>query len=661
MLLHRLLLFVMLLLHGMQVAYSETPVRDFNDLSLRQLERRLAEIDSRLKELAQYSVRTGVGGIGFRTQIFKEPEHSEWIRIDLKEEEQIDQIVLVPVLRRDPEIGYVADAFPSHFQIRVGTAEDAVGKVIAKFDSNEGIIPRVAPLIIPVEKIRVSWVKVEVEYLPTWDRTKDYAFQLSEILLFSGQRNVALGQAASVSSDIERMNAWRSEFLTDGALPYLMNVPRSPGTIASTSKLREASEPSFQITIDLGELLPVSGLHLHAVEQNDTAPQSYGGDFGIPNHFLLEGSNLPDFSDSKQLLDVRFESLYEKSPLMMWDFAAEECRYVRLTVIDAYSLSEPESEPESEGTRIGFAEIGVFSNSRNVAIGKGLSGNYEMSHPEQTYSRYVDGLNLYGVIPSIRDWVGELAERHELEIERPKVNAELKRRYEKQKDYLQLAAWLVVLLGAGICILFFYGNMLRVRQAARIRERIAANLHDELGANLHAIGLLGDMARRLAKSPEDLNETLDRIRGLTERTGTAARYCSDMMGAEGICDDLIAEMKRDASRILADLEHHFEMEGEERLAKLKRRTRIDLMLFYKECLINIIRHSGATCVMTRIVVKNGELHLSVDDNGRGGSGVTPKALKRRARLMGARMSVEKSEMGGIRISLVRRIRSLNFL
>lgn len=657
MLFRRLLPFVVLLLHGIPLACSEPVVRDFDDLSMGQLERRLAEIDSRLKELAQYSVRTGVGGIGFRTQIYKEPEHFEWMRVDLKEEERIDQIVLVPVLRRDPDIGYVADAFPSRFQIRAGAADDAEGEVIAKFDSSEGIMPRVAPLIIPVEDIRVSWVKIEVESLPRWERTKDYAFQLSEILLFSGQRNVALGQAASVSSDISSTNAWRSEFLTDGAVPYLMNVPRLPGTVASTSMLRDASDPPFQISIDLGKRFPVSGLHLHAVEQNDTAPQSFAGDFGIPNHFLLEGSDSPDFSDGRKLLEIRFGSVYEKSPLMMWNFAAVECRYLRLTVLDAYAASDL----EIEGTRIGFAEIGIFANSRNVAIGKEVRGNYAMSHPEQTYSRYVDGLNLYGVIPPIRDWIGELAERHELEMERPQINAELRRRYARQKGYLQWAAWLVVLMGAGICILFFYGNMLRVRQAARIRERIAANLHDELGANLHAIGLLGDMAKRLAKSPEDLNETLDRIRGLTERTGTAARHCSDMMGAEGICDDLVAEMRRDASRILADLEHHFEMEGEESLPKLKRRTRIDLMLFYKECLINIIRHSGATRAKTKFVVKNGEFHLSVDDNGRGSGGVTPEALQRRARLMGARMSVEKSEMGGLRISLVRRIRSLNFL
>ncbi|MEP2774486.1 MAG: histidine kinase [Luteolibacter sp.] len=655
--LFRRLLPVMLMLLGGQTASSMPAICNLNDLSVGQLERKLAGIDSRLKELAQYSPRIGVGGIGCRTRIFKDPEHPEWMRIDLKDEAEIDQIVLVPVLRRDPDLGYVADAFPTKFQVRVGTAGDSEGTVVTVFDGNEGILPRVAPLVIPIESTQVSWVLIEVESLPLWERTKDYAFQLSEVLLFSGSRNVALGQSASVSGDVAPLNAWRSEFLTDGALPYLINVPRAAGTVPSISELRNESDLPMEIIIDLGERFPVSELHLHAVEQNDTAPQAFAGDFGIPDRFIFESSDSADFSDSTQLLDIRFESVYEKNPLMMWEFPPVECRYVRLTVVEPYKASEL----GTKGTRVGFAEIAILSNSENVALGKKITGNFKLSGPGQSFPRYVDGLNLYGIIPPLRDWIGELAERHQLELERPLVNEELQNRYGKQKQYLQLAGGALVVLGAGICILFFYGNMLRVRQAARIRERIAANLHDELGANLHAIGLLGDMARRLAKSPEDLDETLERIRGLTERTGTAARHCANMMAAEGICDDLVGEMTRDASRILADLEHDIEIEGEESLDKLKRRTRIDLMLFYKECLINIIRHSGATRAMTRMVVKHGALYLTVDDNGRGFSGETPTALKRRARLMGAKMRVEKSEMGGIQVSLRRRIRSLNFL
>gem|GEM_PF-5855643 len=78
----------------------------------------------------------------------------------------------------------------------------------------------------------------------------------------------------------------------------------------------------------------------------------------------------------------------------------------------------------------------------------------------------------------------------------------------------------------------------------RIKERFAADLHDELGANLHTIGLFSDLSKELMHSPEKLSKLLDRIRNFTERSGTAARYCTNMLEAKGICEDLVEEMNR---------------------------------------------------------------------------------------------------------------------
>lgn len=624
---------------------------NLNDLidgmSLNELEDRLEEVDTRLEVIARYSPRTGVGGIGFRTDTYADPNHEEWIQVTLEEVKEIEEIILAPVLRRGAEHGFQSDAFPEEFRVRLGIADDDEGQVVATFSKSDRLTPRLAPLVIPVPNVRAKWVRIETNQLAVWKRTNSYAISLSEIFIFDGAENVALRRPVTASENRQDVTAWQRPFLTDGATPYLMDVPRGEGTVASSSKPRSLPEKHFHFIIDLEEAKPISGLHLHAVEQSNTAPQSFAGDFGIPHHFRLEGAMSEDFSDPQMLLEVQFNSIFEKSPIMMWPFPEHTCRYVRLTVLDPFSAIERGLVRH----RVGFAEIEVISKGANVAKDKQVTGNFILSHPDQTFSRYTDEKNLFGPIIPIRSWLGELAERHQLEFEQPLISAALKARYLRQKRMLWISAWLTLLLGASVAVILIYTKMLRTREATRIRERIAANLHDELGANLHAIGLLGDMARRLSDSPKELNETLERIRGVTERTGTAAMHCANMMEAEGISENLVEEMQRDASRILADLNHKISIQGEQKLLQLKRRTRIDLMLFYKECLINIIRHSGATDVTTELKASDQGISLVVEDNGNGYNGELSKALQRRARLLGAKSVMEKAASGGVRIRL----------
>ena len=208
-----------------------------------------------------------------------------------------------------------------------------------------------------------------------------------------------------------------------------------------------------------------------------------------------------------------------------------------------------------------------------------------------------------------------------------------------------------MLLAAGTVITKLIDRIIRQRAIYRTRERIAADLHDELGANLHAIGLLSDLVQSAKESPEKLDRLLPRLRALTERSGAAAKYCTNMLEAKGLFEDLVEDMKRSSARIMADLEHDITFEGEAILQTLKPRKRIDLFLFYKECLINIIRHSGATRVSTQLIADRNELRLVITDNGHGLDGEMPSSLKRRARLLGAQVTAENIPNDGTRITL----------
>lgn len=136
----------------------------------------------------------------------------------------------------------------------------------------------------------------------------------------------------------------------------------------------------------------------------------------------------------------------------------------------------------------------MFSKGSNVVIGKPVTASFSLIDPGRQFSAITDGRNLYGNILPIRDWMDQLARRHNLESERPLIVAELNHRYARQKTILKWMGWLAALLTTGFAVTIIIARKQQKRKIAEIRERFAADLHDELGENLHTIRLLGDVA-----------------------------------------------------------------------------------------------------------------------------------------------------------------------
>jgi signal transduction histidine kinase len=614
---------------------------DVSKLSIPELKRRIESIDSELGTLAHFSVRSGIGSIGYRSMWHKTADHPEWVQIQLGQEFPLTEIVLVPNLWRDSGQVFQSDAFPETFRLIAGNKETPKGRLVAEFKMNSQDLPRIAPLVIPVAGLKASWIRIEVPHLPLRASDNLYAFQLAEILIFSGEENVALRRSASASS-MEPKNVvrtWDQRFLTDGHMPYLMQAASGEKSIAYVSQWGEKQV----LQLDLKEAAPISRIHLHALDQSGTAPLAHGGVLGLPQKLLIEGASLPDFSDARILLESQKKPIIDTGPIMMWMIPETVCRYVRIHDADPAAKS-----------LIGFAEIELFSNGRNVAYGKTVTAT-PPADPTRNLRALTDGCNQSGKILSTRNWLEQLARRHVLETERPLLITELNRRYARQQAQLRQMIWLTALLAAGIGFTLLISRMLRMRNETRLRERFAADLHDELGANIHTIGLLGDLARD-AESHDELIELLDQSRFFTERSGAAVRNCTNMLEAHNLCDDLIEEMTRSSERLLADLEHDLSFTGKELLANLKPRQRIDLFFFYKECLNNIIRHSGATHVCTQLIADHKKIGLTITDNGVGLQGTIPASLKRRARIMGAHITAEKPTDGGTKINLQIRTR-----
>ena len=206
------------------MAASAQQVLKLNEFPLGRLEQRLAEIDSELATLAIFSMRSGTGAIGYRSDFHEDAFHREWIKITFAAEHPLDEVVLVPIIRRDTQAGFQADGFPKNFRLRAGTDNDPNGQVLAEYNDEGNILPRIAPLSIPCRGIMASWVRLEADRLSLRAFDERFVLQLSEIMVFSGQENVALHQTVESGSNRRDGLAWDKHFAVDGFVPYLMDA-----------------------------------------------------------------------------------------------------------------------------------------------------------------------------------------------------------------------------------------------------------------------------------------------------------------------------------------------------------------------------------------------------------------------------------------------------
>lgn len=625
------------------------------DRELESLEQRLESIDRRLAELSRFTMQTGAGPIGYRSAARPERHRREWVRIDLGEPQPIEEIVIVPTIYRTADSELRADGFPEEFRVIAGGGDTETGRVLARFTAEDELLPRVAPVVIPCA-ITASWVRLEANSLSlrAWDAK--YALQLSEVFVFSGGENVALHRPVTATSTFNNDTAARHErFLVDGVTPYLMDAAAGEHSAAFLTMVGDA-EP-FALAIDLGETTPLTGIHLHAIDVSDNVPQSHESTFGIPRWLRIEAADDPEFSAATLLADYRMESILDAGPIIALRFPETRCRHVRFTVM------KPGLARGGGKAPFGFAEIECLSRGRNVAAGKPVSvtstsGRAQVLH--RSLAALTDGRTFYGNVLPQRDWLTELADRHALERERPLVQARLRDRYRREGELATLLLWLSAALAGLVTLSLAATAYLRRLAIAKTRTQIAADLHDELGASLYAIALCSDIARAKQCSGERMTGLLEEMRLLAERSGAAVKSCVNMLESSGLSDGLAADMRRTTSRLLADIDHQLVIESEQRLASLPPKLQLGLSLFFKECLTNILRHAAATRVVARLTATAADLQLTVQDDGRAaaepghplrGQAVVPASLRRRARLLGGRVSATVSPSGGVTITL----------
>ncbi|HTU86969.1 MAG TPA: histidine kinase [Solirubrobacteraceae bacterium] len=191
------------------------------------------------------------------------------------------------------------------------------------------------------------------------------------------------------------------------------------------------------------------------------------------------------------------------------------------------------------------------------------------------------------------------------------------------------------------------GRVLAGQEAERLR--IAQELHDQVGQELTAALLL--LARVESRTPEDLRsavaEAQEAVRtSLEDVRRIAIELRPEALDDLGLDSALAVLSERFAQR--SGLEVSYRAAGP--LPKLSPEAELVIYRVAQEALTNVARHSGSRQAELILQPDDGQLVLSVRDEGKGlgqgqtdGSGI--RGMRERARLIGAAVEVRNARPG----------------
>jgi ligand-binding sensor domain-containing protein/signal transduction histidine kinase len=217
---------------------------------------------------------------------------------------------------------------------------------------------------------------------------------------------------------------------------------------------------------------------------------------------------------------------------------------------------------------------------------------------------------------------------------------------------------LALLSIAGLLYITYRIRLGVVLSQERLRQRIAQDLHDEVGTNLSTIALASRSFVRKRSSGKEANEALERIGTVAQRTTDQMKDIVWVLKTNNdSLDNLVAKMREVASQLLVGIHYKFEAPAEELLDRVNLEFKRNVFLFYKECLNNIAKHSGASNVLIKVNHSNGTFLVDIEDDGKGfvergaSSGSGLQNLRARAKILRGSVKIDSKPGRGTHISL----------
>lgn len=186
------------------------------------------------------------------------------------------------------------------------------------------------------------------------------------------------------------------------------------------------------------------------------------------------------------------------------------------------------------------------------------------------------------------------------------------------------------------------------------------DLHDGIGGSVTVIGKLAGQGQ-LHPDLEAMQNSLAKIQSIANETSREIRlmmntYDRDDPDFAELTGDLrhIGNTFIDENSITFTLDEPAESDGS---TVIPFHVYVNIVRFFKECIVNIVKHSGASVVSTQIRLENSFLVITVTDNGtgyydvqnHGGRGM--KNMRRRIENMGGEITISSQSGTCISVSI----------
>lgn len=608
----------------------------------------LEVLDAEIEAIPQESINLAPWTLGWRSEPSDSPQIEIHLQLDFEEPAPVDLIVLMPATFTDDGEDLQPYGFPLRFSLE-GILPNGDLEVLKDHRSEDYLIDGVGPQLFELDSSReYVGIRLSIYKIPENNTWTLGAFRgaLSEMYVFSGDRNIALNQPVSVSSADNHSYVWSPEALVDGFSLYspIERVPQSP----NETSFRVKNIQFAQLVFDLGEV--------SSFDEFRFWPLIYGLQFnypptsgiGFPRGILIESSLDADFEDSTIIYDnPEIYPTIGSNPLMLRTDRSQG-RYVRMTFFNLV-----------DDRRIGLGELAIdeiqiLDRGRLLSEGIVPTTNIQDSK-HKGISTLTDGLTSEGKILRQKSWLVAFALRSELVRLRDRLHLEyeIAQRQESERATFIHAATIgvIIILILTVCLVV----LLARRHWIRMRERIACDLHDDIGANMASVAHRLELAQhyilnRLEGSEELIEGAIKTSRATAEDTRKIVRFLEYKHSVIRWEEDL----EELAAHILCDLEYSIDVSAPISLKKLNTSRSWDLLLFIKEAFSNAAKHAQASFVHLSFSDTAGRLQLAIRDNGLGipDTKLPVRHLESRAKRLGARLKVDSKINEGTSICLI---------
>lgn len=620
-----------------------------------------AEREELGKELAAAPLLNSVPtreAAGFHSSIVASAASTSWLQVDLGAEHSIDTIALVPAYAAVGEYPGQGYGFPPRF--RVELANDAaftLPQLVADFTREDFPNPGVQPVVIQVANERARFVRVTAT--KRWQRGDTALLALGELMVMSGDRNLAIGRPVRVSDSGESLPQWSSSYLVDGqsalGLP-LTDVP-SPSNGYHSLEHEPRVDAIKWVQVDLGRSLPLDEVRLIPSRPRDW---SLVTGFGFPLRFRVEACDEPNF-DLPLLLRSEetndFRNPGENAVTV--PCGGVTARFVRVTATKLWL--------RGNDYVFALAELEVFAGGKNAALGAKVQALDSVEHGYWSKRALVDGFSSQKRLAPLGAWLRNVGWRGELETRLKQLDDEFAR--QTQDTLASLGRWSIgamVAVVTGFALLAYRYRLVRLLELERLRTRIATDMHDELGTRLTRIGLLSEFVERQTSGAHPAKSEIAQISAMTHEM---VRTMDEIVWAVNPRNDTLEDLANYICHFAQEFFRHasvrcrLDIPANLPPLRLTTELRHNVFLAVKEALNNVVKHAQALSVKVTLRLEGTVLSIVVQDDGQGfdpasqrPGGIGLRNMQQRLESIGGRVEVESGSGNGTTVRFQAKLR-----